>query len=191
MTIVYSERYWTYLDTNNNTHACTLTFLMRDFKLLIFLCGHLIIFSSLHLFFNTVNPTFISFAALVIGTSKCFCISSNSNKAVFFLPFVLFSSSLLLDLAYSLWIITEVSLKSLPRVSKWAKSLMVLIGTTWSNSYPEKKPEWKSSKSWNSMRGSCLVWYGNGSGSDNSKRLSSGGSSKILQKEHKIETLHC
>ena len=138
MTIVYivTHTYWTYLDPKIDMHARTWTFLMREFKLLIFLCGHLMMFSSLHLFFNTVNPTFISFAALVIGTSKCFCISSNSNKVVLFLLLLVpFSSSLLPELAYSLWLITGDSLNSLP---EGANSVMGLTGlwssTTWSMS---------------------------------------------------------
>lgn len=50
--------------------------MMRESKLFIFLCGHRAIPSSLHRFFSSVRPTFISFAAFVIGMLKYFLISS-------------------------------------------------------------------------------------------------------------------
>ena len=93
-------------------HGRTLTLLMRDFKLLIFLWGHLMMLSSLHLFFNTVSPTFISLAALDIGKSKYFWISSNSSGAVLFLPLILLCSPYdPLEAPYSFWIILNVSLE--------------------------------------------------------------------------------
>lgn len=77
----------------------TLTFWMREFKLLSFLWGHLMILSCLHLLLSTVNPTFICFAASDIGIWKCFWISSNPKTELLFLflPFLnnlnFFSSS--------------------------------------------------------------------------------------------------
>ena len=69
----------------------TLTLSMRDFKLLIFRWGHRLMFSSLHLFFKTVKPTFSSLAALVIGTSKYFWISSNCSAADLYRPLCKFT----------------------------------------------------------------------------------------------------
>ena len=109
-------------------HARTLTLLIREFKLLIFLWGHLMILSSLHLFFSTVSPTFISLAAWVIGMLKCFWISSNPKATDLFLPliFLLSSSSssssfTLEELAQTLWT------NNMENPFRWWSPLMTLL----------------------------------------------------------------
>jgi len=156
----------------------TLTLSMSNCKLLSFLWGHLMMLSSLHLVFNMVNPTFICFAASLMGTSKCFFISSNSNAHEFFfllLPLlglgpstcsIFCTSSSFTQIADPVSIANKAFPKPFSRL-QWASWGTIMFKGFWSTS-SESSPRGgrlksmsRFSKSANSFKQSCSLEYGN------------------------------
>ena len=155
---------------------------MSNCKLLSFLWGHLMMLSSLHLLFNMVNPTFICLAASLMGTSKCFIISSNSRAHGFFFFFFLLllpargtsicwifcTSSFFTQIADPFSIANKASPKPFSRPQWWLSSgtttMFKGFCSTSSKSSPRGgrlKSRSRFSKSGNSFKQSCLLEYGN------------------------------